>query len=263
MAPPRVLIRNLLIRLGYHLSRVPDQEELQSLVRSLRPVSIQQELIRLGGSGDGGYLIPNDLKDIEACFSPGVGNVARFEEELISFDVRSFMADPSVKSAPVNHELFSFEKKFIGVMNRDNMLRLEDWVQKHFGAESNDLILQMDIEGAEYPVLLDTPSDLLRRFRIMVIEFHALDMLFSNLSFEILKQTFEKLLRDFTVVHIHPNNRADVLLSNGIEIPLTMEFTFFRNDRVKHSQKELNFPHALDSPNHPEKADVVLPRCWW
>jgi len=259
----RNFLRNLLIRNGYHLSRLSDMEHLLSFIRSLRVVSIEQELIRIGGPGDGGYLVPDDLSDIEACFSPGVGKVAKFEEGLASFGVRSFMSDYSVMSAPVDHELFTFDRNFIGVENRDSMIRLEDWVRKHSESENSDLILQMDIEGDEYAVFLDTPSDLLKRFRIMVVEFHALDMLFAKEPFQIVKQTFDKLLRDFSVVHIHPNNRADILSNNGIDVPLAMEFTFYRNDRVRRLQRELSFPHVLDSPNHAQKADVVLPKCWW
>jgi len=46
----------------------------------LRPYTTDKELIRLGAEKDGGYLIPNDLAGIEACFSPGVGNEFNFEK---------------------------------------------------------------------------------------------------------------------------------------------------------------------------------------
>jgi FkbM family methyltransferase len=164
---------------------------------------------------------------------------------------------------PENHQLYTFVRKFVGVETRDNTIRLEDWVNGQSLPEQGDLILQMDIEGAEYAVLLDCPRDLLTRFRIIIVEFHALDMLFSKKPFEIVKQAFAKLLRDFSVVHLHPNNRADILSNNGIDVPQAMEFTFYRNDRVKLSQAKPGFPHALDSPNDSERPRVVLPRCWW
>ena len=37
------------------------------------------KLIRLGGRGDGAYLLPDDLQDIQACFSPGVSDSKLFE----------------------------------------------------------------------------------------------------------------------------------------------------------------------------------------
>jgi len=263
MSPLRSILRNFLIQNGYYLSRSSDIEDVRALIDSLRVASIEQDLIRIGGPGDGGYLIPDDLSDVIACFSPGVGREAKFERGLASLGVRSFMADCSVESLPEDHELFTFVKKFVGVETRGSTIRLEDWVNGQSLPEQGDLILQMDIEGAEYAVLLDCPRDLLKRFRIIIVEFHALDMLFSKKPFEIIKQAFAKLTRDFSVVHLHPNNRADILSNSGIDVPQAMEFTFYRNDRVKISQAKPSFPHALDSPNHSERPRVVLPRCWW
>jgi hypothetical protein len=40
-------------------------------------------LIRLGADGDGGYLVPDDLEDVAACFSPGVDDRASFESAMI------------------------------------------------------------------------------------------------------------------------------------------------------------------------------------
>ena len=43
----------------------------------------------------------------------------------------------------------------------------------------------MDIEGAEYEVIIDTPSAIFKKFRIMAIEFHFLDTLFNKNAFKI------------------------------------------------------------------------------
>jgi hypothetical protein len=48
----------------------------------MRPVSTKYDLIRLGGPHDGGYLVPNGLVGIQACFSPGVSKVSNFELDL-------------------------------------------------------------------------------------------------------------------------------------------------------------------------------------
>jgi hypothetical protein len=263
MSRHKVLLRNFLIRAGYHLSRGSDSNELHSLIQRLQPVSIDRELIRLGGSGDGGYLVPDDLDNIDACFSPGVANVAEFEADLASRGIRSFMADYSVSSPPTDNKLFTFDKMYLGAQNTDRLVRLEDWLASHSISESSDLILQMDIEGAEYSILLDTPREVLNRFRIIVVEFHGLDMLFVKESFGIIRQVFEKVLQDFSVVHIHPNNKADILKKNGMEVPLAMEFTFYRNDRIGRSRASLHYPHRYDSPNDPGRPEVALPACWW
>ena len=49
--------------------------ELKELIKALRPVQTKIRLIRVGGANDGGYLIPDDLEGIAACFSPGVADI--------------------------------------------------------------------------------------------------------------------------------------------------------------------------------------------
>jgi hypothetical protein len=48
----------------------------------MRPVSTKYDLIRLGSPHDGGYLVPDCLVGIQACFSLGVSKVANFELDL-------------------------------------------------------------------------------------------------------------------------------------------------------------------------------------
>ena len=83
-------------------------------------------------------------------------------------------------------------------------MRLADWISNECKDEPGDFILQMDIEGAEYAVIYDTPLEVLRKFRILAIEFHHLDLLVSEGGFDLIRFAFAKLLESFSVVHIHP-----------------------------------------------------------
>jgi hypothetical protein len=171
------------------------------------------------------------------------------------------MADLSVDGPPVPHPLFGFEKKFLGTVDDDRFTRLQSWMTRHEPA-GGDLLLQMDIEGAEYAVLLDTPAEVLRRFRIVVLELHAFDQIFVASAFEFYMQAMGKLLADFEVVHVHPNN-CSRLRSNGVyEVPRVLEATFLRRDHaVADPGRTLSFPHPLDRPNIAGRADLVLPPC--
>ncbi len=135
---------------------------------------------------------------------------------------------------------------------------------------SSDLILQMDIEGDEYSIIFDTPVEILKKFRIMVIEFHNMDLLISEGGFELIRFAFNKILSHFTVVHIHPNNNKKFFTFGEFLIPSVLEFTFLRNDRVKPKildgvtqGKVLQYPHKLDAPNVPKRVDYILPKCWY
>jgi hypothetical protein len=238
-------------------------DSLRGLISSLRPVATEYELIRLGSDGDGGYLVPDDLTGVATCFSPGVSTTADFEIALAQRNICCFLADYSVAAAPAVSPLIKFEKKFLGDRNDSIHITLSEWVHTNSPSGDNDLILQMDIEGDEYPVLIDTPLEVLGRFRILVIEFHFLDALFSPPGFRLISSIFRKLLPIFTVVHIHPNNYCKPVRHGAMEIPPVMEFTFLRSDRISTPMPARRFPHPLDRANNRYESDLALPGCWY
>ena len=73
-------------------------------------------------------------------------------------------------------------------------MTMESWVNESIGDASGDLLLQMDIEGYEYETLLAMPDSLLRRFRIIVVEFHSLDWMVFKSPFDWVDVVFRKLL---------------------------------------------------------------------
>ncbi len=257
------LIRKWFLALGLNVTRSTDLGDVQGLIRKLRPQYCGRELIRIGADGDGGYLVPDDLDGIEYCFSPGVSTKSHFEEHLANLRIRSFLADYSVDSPPVARPEFIFDKKYLGASDRDHFFTLAIWKDKYLKNYQGDLILQMDIEGFEYEVILSTPDDLLNQFRILVIEFHYLDRIFDRFAFRLIQSAFDKLLQYFHVVHIHPNNGGGIVGRGDIEVPRTLEFTFLSKKRVDQTRPATVFPHRLDSDNVLDKPSMFLPECWY
>jgi hypothetical protein len=125
------------------------------------------------------------------------------------------------------------------------------------------MLLQMDIEGFEYEVILSTPLELLNAFRIIIIEFHYLEKMFDPIVFNFYKATFQRLLESFYVVHIHPNNCGDVVRKSDLEVPSLLEMTFYNKRRVTQVRPCTKFPHPLDRDNVPHLKSLPLPRCWY
>jgi hypothetical protein len=258
---PRIAMRQLANRGGFSVkSQVPLEQQMH-LIEAARPWCTQHKLMRLGGECDGGYLVPDDLEGLTACFSPGVSNEASFEEALLARGIRCYQLDASVERSPVqDHPLVKFERKFVGVTTEGDFISLEDWVCDNEPQPEDDLLLQMDIEGAEWFVLASTSDKLLSRFRIMCIEFHDLENLFSPFAFRIMAGVFEKLLRQFYVVHAHPNNWTELAaVSRRYRVPSVMEYTFLRKDRVKQKSPARPFPHPLDRHCKRDGPNVALP----
>jgi Methyltransferase FkbM domain len=250
------------LNVGISVALKADQKSVQALVSRLHPLLTEHPLIRLGCDGDGGYLVPDDLDGIAACFSPGVDNRATFETSLIERGIPCYLTDGSVDNAPIEGNMVHFAKKFLGVTSNDTTITLDDWVSANEPG-GNDLVLQMDIEGAEWPVLLNVSRNTLLRFRIIVVELHDLERLMDKHAFLIIKATFERLLQDFHIVHNHPNNYGQTVRCGSLVIPRVLEMTFIRKDRVRSTEFTLKYPHPLDARNDVNQPDVSLPPQWF
>jgi hypothetical protein len=239
--------------------------ELRAALNLIQPKPSPAPLVRIGGNGDGGYLVPDDVDDIAACFSPGVAESADFELALAEKGIRSFMADYSVEAAPVLNDLFDFEKLYLATHNEPGkFVRLDDWITDK-KQDSGDLVLQMDIEGNEWPILADVSAETLSRFRIIVLELHGMDNILTNpLGIEVFNSVFRKLNDQFSVVHLHPNNCCGELHYQGVRIPRVLEVTLIRNDRYQKSTQvfDSTIPHALDVPNVKGKRELTLSKDW-
>lgn len=259
----RARIKHLAERAAGHrfwIERATPRDRALRLIRSLRPISSVAPLVRIGPEGDGGYLVPDDLEGISACVSPGVSTEVGFDNAMADRGIDVYMADASVDGPPTQHVKFHFIKKYLGVVEDEMNTRLD-----HMGSlvPGGDLILQMDIEGAEWRVLLDASSQILSRFRIMIIEFHDLKQIFSQFSFHMIEAVFQKILETHSVVHIHPNNILKPYLFKNILIPSIMEITFYRNDRKLLTQVPATYPNSLDCDNVPSMPSITLPEIWW
>lgn len=257
----KYLVNKILILFGYQLEYYPSGKDVRKLLydffTTIRPVSQIKKLIRIGSNHDGGYLLPDDLDGIKYCYSPGVSDNSDFEDQLSAYGIECFLADYSVDGPAKENALFRFTKKYLSNKNDVINIRLETWIQEN--KSDNEMILQMDIEGAEYQVILDTPSEILRKFRILVIEFHDLEKLAHRQSYDLISTSFYKLLKDFKIIHVHANNSSKQVKIGGFEIPTLMEFTFLRNDRFYKSDSKIKLPHKLDRKNLPSNKEVNLP----
>lgn len=243
-------------------TRLTDKDTLQALIHKLFPISPGKELIRLGPKSDGGYLVPDDLTGIEACFSPGVDFTSGFEKDCADLGMKVFLADRSIEQPAESHDLFYFTKKYVGVTTNADFMTIDDWVASSLPGSQTDLMLQIDIEGYEYETFISISDSLMRRFRIIVAEFHYLDQLWSRPFFRLASRMFEKILQTHTCIHIHPNNGFRPLNKSGLTILPIAEFTFFRNDRIYNPSYANVFPHPLDFDNT-DNPHLPLPKCWY
>lgn len=225
-----------------------DLQVLRLFLHQLRPVGCRYELKKLGGRGDGSYFVPDVLEGLTACFSPGVASNSSFELDLAERGIKCYMCDHTVSAPPVKHKKFEFSKLKLTSYNSEHSITLETWINS-CAENEGDLILQMDIEGSEYEVLQECSLDILKKFRIMVIEFHQLDVLFSKIGFGLLSCLFDKLSSTHSIVQLSPNNCNPNSFFKKISIPPTLEVTFLRNDFAKAGAGEIITQTAENEKN--------------
>ena len=240
------------VRLSEQNGGAVSTTEVLEVFDILRPKASTTPLIRIGGDHDGAYLVPDDLEGIAACYSPGVNRIKYFEDFLADrYGIPSHMCDFSCDvdefETPLKPGMQTFLKKWLDVEPGADHIELEQWIRQDHVA--GDLLLQMDIEGAEYRNILATDDETLARFRVIVLEVHGLGTMLDAPTLRgVIAPFFRKLDRDFTCVHAHPNNCCGDFLVSGtdIRIPNVLELTLLRDDRFVAAPGRPSLPHPLD-----------------
>ena len=259
------MIRNLVLgylgKNGILLDRYVSSEQVTQVLQSLTPVQSGHEMIRLGSHNDGGYILPNLLNGITACFSPGVSTNSSFEWDLAQLGIKCYLADFSVEGPPQHHPNFDFIKKHLDSISTSSTITLSSWMgQKH---TEGDLILQMDIEGFEYAVIPTMTTEELSRFRIIILELHEFDSIVTPIGNRTIKNCLNRLLENHSVVHVHANNFGIPRRFQNKVLPRGIEITLLRKDFIVESSLVTQFPNLLDQPNSLIYPDVVLDAKWF
>ena len=250
----------------YWIEKTSSKYDLENFINRFKEKYISTELIRVGEEGDGGYLVPNILKNISYCYSPGVDFTASFEKELSEkYNIKSFMIDASVNQPPLSDSNFQFLPKYLGSLTNNKFITLSDWLYETTGSSELGKILQMDIEGGEYDVLIFEDSKTLASFSTIIIEFHFMENLFQKDFLRMVSSIFEKIYKYFSICHVHPNNGCGIAELDGIKVPRVMEITFIRNDYLEECSNNENIllPNTLDRKNQKNREDLIMPEIWW
>jgi len=224
---------------GLSMTHVTSQKRFHELVELLTPIEVKTEKLTLGGEWPGCYTIPDDIQGVRACISPGVGDTVSFELELFEkYNVPSILVDSTV-ACPSNlpksfiylsHLVAPISSKDLNYVSLPELIELSD---ARFG--SGDCILSIDIEGNEIDIFkYISPVDL-KRFRIIVVEFHYLDLWADNEYFDnYIWPVFNKLFKLFELVNIHDTNASyGGPKIHNFKFPAALEMTFWRKDRIR------------------------------
>jgi hypothetical protein len=215
--------------------------------------------IRIGGPGDGGYVLVDRLRPAQAVMSFGIGTTVTFDRDLAGRGHSVLLFDHTIDALPDKHPGFTWYPEGVGGFANPpaGVFTLADHMAKlPHGGEAP--ILKMDVEGAEWDVLTETPMGLLRRFEQLVLELHELPRLEERRFCSMAWKALATLSSAFTLCHVHANNFGSIQTICGFPVPETLEVTYIRSDLVTVAPSTTFYPTPLDTGNCLDWPDFPL-----
>jgi hypothetical protein len=200
------------------------------LVAELQPVTLSNcELARVGGPNDGGYLMcANLMAGLESAYSYGIGKedawgcaVSRTHKVPVhQYDC----FEPTQVQCPganlrLNAECVGPKTEMLGSRPFDT---LEKQIARN-GDSGRRLVVKMDVESAEWEVILATPDAVFAAIDQMPMELHGVDepRVLAGLR---------KLKTHFYLVSVHFNNQA--CTAGAKPLPASAYQVLFVNKRI-------------------------------
>ena len=232
--------------------------EALSLLSPVKAVGFRKR--RVGGSGDGGYVMLDDLSDVKICYSLGVGPDVSWDVDMAGRGAEVFQYDHTVSMTPSEHPKCRHFR--IGITHDDllapNLKRIDTLLKENGHQDRHDMIMKIDIEGHEWDSLSVLSSGVLGQFKQILCEFHGMRLLeledFRNRAVLL----FNKIRSTHQCIHVHGNNFGGMSIVAGTPIADVLELTYVR--RLEYIFEPCNevFPTLLDGPNNINLPDLFL-----
>tara|TARA_S200000501_G_C20761514_1_gene716358 strand:- start:40 stop:888 length:849 start_codon:yes stop_codon:yes gene_type:complete len=269
------------------------QDQILQLLNLIRPVQLPIEYTRVGGKGDGGYIIPEDyFKKVDNVISAGVGGDDSFDLDCANKNLKVFQFDPSITESPTknpnitfypipfgsyqenfennagfetiknNTSLKTYLKKYslkdgYYVFNLDHIL----WLTK---LQDKQILFKCDVEGSEWVGFALSSELAYRKISILVVEFHGFFGNADESGYKLGMQALLKISKFLYPVIVQVNNAfgsdRSFNVFSGIPIPTTFEITFVNKnyiDGIKDPKYQIGTHHKLADSNNVNE-DLIL-----
>lgn len=216
-------------------------------------------LVRIGlQDRDGGYIMADDFNNGGIAYSFGICDDVSWDSSMADYGYSIYMYDHTIKELPKTRDEFHFFKEGIAGMDRSDLplKTLSYYLNKNGHSQNKNMILKMDVEGAEWSFLETVNSKVLEQFDQIVLEFHALVQAGdSDKKLRMLK----KINKTHRLVHLHGNNTNYIVKIGDTFFPNVIEATYVRKNKYKTEKyKDLVLPIDIDKPNDYGRSDILL-----
>jgi hypothetical protein len=231
---------------------------ITNIKKLLQPVEVEN-LKRYGGKGDGGYIFQSDLiNESSIAYSYGVGptdDLISFDKDIADLGKSVYLYDGSVQEFWDNRPEFFFKSEYV---NSKNILT---HIRENGHTNFTNMILKMDIEGAEYETLNNVDVSIFSYFNQIGIEIH--NLVWQKSGGETILKLLTRLSDYYYLVHIHGNNCSPAIIDG---LPDVLELTYIRKDvfDLRWSVNKLLKPCPIDGLDYPNSSgSPEISMDWW
>ena len=218
------------------LTKNPDEE--LCIYQFLCPKEVVNKTrVLFGPRNDGSYVLHDNLENIKITYSIGIDHKIEFDKAIANRGIDVYMYDHTIDKLPFDNEKFHWKKIGIGGnKNRTyNIQTLQEMIKENGHLNEKNMILKMDVEGAEWETLKDTPENVLLQFKYLVFELHFRDIYNPLIHFY---NVLKKLHKSRQVFYIHCNPYSPIStfgnnrICSWIEVSyIIREGTIFTKDK--------------------------------
>ena len=233
-------------------------ERLLEFARAIRPMTAPNlKLTRVGGFTDGGYVMAEPITAAGAI-SIGVGSDVSWDADVGKRGIPVAMFDHTVRKLPMAVPNGTFHRIGISPTASDRMRPLAQLVSLAGFAGQDDLLLKVDVEGAEWAALMQpSPADL-QPFSQIVVELHSLAGLKEERSAAPILAAIKHLTKTHLPIHVHANNYDELVRFGNWWFPNAIELSLIRRDLLTDPQPATTMRTDLDAPCDPRVTEIDL-----
>jgi len=236
------------------------QAQIRNTLRLLRPLKVQGfQKARFGSAHDGGYVHLDDFAGLDTAISLGINDNISWDIDMADRGLKVAQFDHTVEDPAPGDARMMFHKTMIAPEPGDGRETLEGIVERwDRGDDRPNMILKMDIEDWEWPVLEATSLDAICRFSQITCEMHYFEAIGDLRWRQLFFRGLRKLSKFYAPIHIHANNYAGLSVIANVAFPNVIEVTFANRALYAFEETDELFPGALDTPCDSNRPDVFL-----
>ncbi|MDR3175285.1 MAG: hypothetical protein LBU06_01955 [Desulfovibrio sp.] len=258
-----LVIKNINEKMISFSANVEEESYVKEILKLIKPMmavtSLSPGKIRIGENRDGGYVMLNPGFQGGVAYSFGVSSHSPWDDEMAARGFHVFQYDGTMQPPQAKPNLHFHPYNITG--DRDpqpDCKNIENIISDLGHEKENNIILQIDIENAEWDFFAAISEKTLSKFSQIIVEFHRLTDFGHNIRQKHL-DVLKKICITHQSIHYHINNYGNVAVFSSCNIGYAIEVTYVRRQGNNFMPDYGEYPvYALDYPDNPMLPDIYI-----